>query len=94
MTLSIIEQFNRVCDDGGDIICPGCGNEIHQYYYRWLAADHIEHNRCPICDCEVGDGTDPWCEQCQDKDCKRASNRYDYGRVDYEYGILKEMEVA
>jgi hypothetical protein len=70
MTQSIIAQFDRICEDGdGDIICPHCGTEIHQFFGHWVAMEHIENNRCPICDCGTGhedcDGTYDWCGHCQ-----------------------------
>ena len=68
MTLSILEQFNRVCKDGeGDIICPECGVEIGQWYDA--AWRYLEKGKCPICDCN-GDtddiGKHEWCEHCTD----------------------------
>ena len=92
MTLSILAQFDRVCDDcGGDIICSRCGNEIHQYYHWWVAADHIEHDRCPICDCEGGSGTYEWCEQCRDDNCEgwqKIEVELEAERAEIAYGEL------
>ena len=99
MKLSIIEQFNIVCEVGeGDIICPQCGNEIHQYYQYGVAVTHIERGECPICDCEDGCGTYKWCEQCRNEFCdgwQEEVNQRAYGAwVDREIKIGKEMALA
>ena len=68
MTLSIIEQFEISCEVcEGDIVCPHCGVEIGQFYHWAKAADHIEHDRCPICSCEEDNGTYEWCEHCTNR---------------------------
>ena len=69
--LTILEQFERKCEEGeGDVICPVCKVEIGQYDDWVIACNHIEHDRCPICDCgtfgEDCNGTYEWCENCTD----------------------------
>ena len=65
--ISIVEQFNIKCELGeGDVICPDCNVEIGQYDDFVFAWNHIERDRCPICECNGdSDGTYPWCEHCK-----------------------------
>ena len=102
---SIIEQFNALCDDDTltYIICPTCGTKIHQYSHWAIAADHIKHGRCPICDCENGDcdndegsvGLYEWCEHCVDLCEKRQVLKkqavYDK-HIDIEIKYMKECK--
>ena len=90
MMLTILEQYRQ---DGIPVICPRCGREIGQYDD---AADYLESNLCPICDCEEGhddEGTKDWCvdcvRRCDGKKYVRNKNAY-ADRVDYETKLRKE----
>ena len=102
MKLSIIGQFDISCETGkGDIICPDCGVEIGQFYHWVKAADHIEHDRCPICHCDAlgedCDGTYEWCEHCKHSCEGREAleERGEYERhVDWQIKAMKEWMLA
>jgi hypothetical protein len=102
LPLSIAEQFDISCEVGeGDIICPDCGVEIGQFYHWIQAANHIEHDRCPICHCnahgEDCDGTYEWCEHCT-LPCegrRELKTQLAYERhVDFEIKAAKERMIG
>ena len=91
--LTIKEQFDLLCNDGTDeVICPNCNTEIHQYYHWAIAADDIEHGRCPICDCEWNNGTYEWCIHCTNwcDERKLLEERAEYERhVDSQIAFMR-----
>ena len=100
--LTILEQFDICCANGeGDIICPGCGVDIGQFYHWIKAANHIEHNRCPICHCDAYgedcDGTDEWCEHCtrpcEGREKLEEQREYD-AHIDQQIKAMKEWALA
>jgi hypothetical protein len=91
---TIAEQFAEHCENyEGDVICPHCGQEIGQYYEWGVAANLIEHDKCPICDCnafgEDCDGTYEWCEHCK----YPCENRIELQKR-WEYESHVESEIA
>ena len=100
--LSILKQFNAsASNDKVDIICPDCDVEIGQFYHWIKAADHIEHDRCPICHCDAHsedcNGTYEWCEHCK-RSCERREKleeqrEYD-AHVDWQIKAMKEWMLA
>ena len=78
--------------EADELFCPRCKTEVGRYSFWIVAADHIEHERCPICDCELecddeGGGYE-WCEPCFQK-CRgrRALEQ----KWDYERHIDREI---
>ena len=88
---TILEQLNRICNEGdGDIFCPDCGTEIHQFYHWIVVANHIEHDRCPMCACEEDNGTYEWCDLCKTPCAERIELERQW---DYENHLCNEADI-
>jgi hypothetical protein len=99
---SILEQFNRLCEDGeGEIICPRCNVNIEPFYVSGDAASYIERDQCPICDCddrtEEERGEWDWCEHCtnwcEERDELEDQREYDE-IISREIKMRKELAFA
>ena len=80
--LTILEQYERKCEEGGgDVICPTCHIEIGEYDDWVVASRYIESNRCPICDCAEDDWdcTHKWCVHCKNW-CEARKEQAEYER--------------